>query len=201
MNSSVAVLAKAPRAGNAKTRLAPPCTLVQAAELAQVCLDQTLAVVRGSQAKHRYLLYDEELEIDGMTVIPQRGNSLDEKLAFAFQDVGEAVIIIGMDTPQIQVELLDDALGTLEAQDAVLGPTEDGGYWALGLRRSEMTVCLGVPMSRSDTAYHQQQRLKNLGLRYALLPQLRDVDTFADAIAVAGQVPDSPFARAVELVR
>ena len=73
----------------------------------------------------------------------------------------------------------------------------DGGWWALGLRRRHPGAFAGVPTSRSDTGARQAARLRALGLRIHRLPTRRDVDTWADAVAVAAAHPATGFAGAV----
>jgi hypothetical protein len=102
-----------------------------------------------------------------------------------------------MDTPQVAPSDLVHALDRLAepAIDAVLGPAADGGYWAIGLCEARPRVFLGVPMSTAGTGRAQHMRLRQLGLRVALLPALRDVDRIADARAVAALAPAGRFAR------
>ena len=104
-----------------------------------------------------------------------------------------------MDTPQVTRAQLDDAAGLLGDVDAVLGPAEDGGWWALGLRDpAHARVLRDIPTSRSDTGARTLRALDDLGLRVRLLPVLRDVDTVADARAVAVLCPaQSEFRRVV----
>ena len=132
----------------------------------------------------------------GFEVLPQRGNGLDERLAHALTDTGTGGLLIGMDTPQLTPARLTAALGALRAPgvDAVLGPSVDGGWWALGLRTPEPAVFLGVPMSTPHTGDAQRARLHQLRLRTFALPTMRDVDDFDDALAVAGTAPGSRFA-------
>jgi glycosyltransferase A (GT-A) superfamily protein (DUF2064 family) len=86
------------------------------------------------------------------------------------------------------------------AADAAFGPAADGGFWALGLRVPDPGLLLGVPMSTTSTGAVQRARLVAAGLRVTDLPQLRDVDTAADAVAIARLAPRTGFAaRAWEL--
>jgi glycosyltransferase A (GT-A) superfamily protein (DUF2064 family) len=102
-----------------------------------------------------------------------------------------------MDTPQLTPARLEVALRGLEASDSVLGPAFDGGYWAIGLKRPDPRALLDVPMSSEMTLTEQRRRLRSLGLSVADLETLRDVDTFADAVAVAAEAPATRFARAL----
>jgi uncharacterized protein len=99
-----------------------------------------------------------------------------------------------MDTPQVTPGLLTV---DWQAADAVFGPAADGGFWALGLRAPDPALLRGVPMSTASTGAIQRRRLLAAGLRVADLPELRDVDTAADAVAVARQAPKSRFAARV----
>jgi rSAM/selenodomain-associated transferase 1 len=203
--AALAVLAKAPLPGRSKTRLCPPCTPVEAARLASAALADTLSVARSVPAARHVLVIEGSPDAwlgFGFDVIPQRRGGLDERLAAAFEDVGGPALLIGMDTPQLTRRLLSEALCALERPgvDAVIGPAADGGYWCIGLRRSLPAAFIGVPMSAATTGRAQRLRLRELGLRVAELPTLRDVDRFEDAVAVAAAIPGSRFAAALEAV-
>lgn len=101
-------------------------------------------------------------------------------------------MLVGMDTPQVSVDLLTR---DWDGADAVLGLSEDGGYWAIGFRRHVPGAILGVPMSTDTTGEEQLRRLRALGLRVRLLPPLLDVDGPGDAAAVAALAPDTRFGR------
>jgi hypothetical protein len=193
------VIAKDPQPGRSKTRLCPPCSPRQAADLAEAALRDTLEVVRRTPASRRILALDGDAgrwQHAGFEIIAQRGSGLDERLSNAFHDVREPAMLVGMDTPQLTSELLLDGIGALQsrAADAVLGPAYDGGYWSVGLRHWHADVFAGVPMSRSDTLAHQRARLDRLGMRVHEQQPLRDVDTIEDARAVADFAPTSRFA-------
>jgi glycosyltransferase A (GT-A) superfamily protein (DUF2064 family) len=198
--TTLLVIAKQPVPGRVKTRLVPPCTYEQAAALAEAALADTLRTAATVPARRRVLVLDGEPGPwlpPGYDIVPQCGGPLDERLAAAFAAVRGPALLIGMDTPQVTRDLL-----TVDwnAADAVFGPAADGGFWALGLRVPDPDLLRGVPMSTPDTGAIQRARLLAAGLRVTDLPQLRDVDTAADAVAVAVQAPESRFAaRAREL--
>ena len=198
---AIVVIAKSPVAGRVKTRLCPPCTPVEAAALAEASLRDSLAVVASVDGVTRAIALDGHPGAwlpSGFSIHPQRGDGLAQRLASATMDVGGPVLVIGGDTPQVTPALLRDALEQLAHTDAVLGPASDGGYWAIGLRRADARVFAGVPMSTSRTGFVQLKRLRALGYRIRLLPELRDVDYIDDAVAVARLAPTTRFAAALE---
>jgi rSAM/selenodomain-associated transferase 1 len=213
MTAVLLIVAKAPVAGFAKTRLAPALGARHAARLAAAALLDTVECVRAVPDVVPVCALTGDLAaaersaelvaaLAGCVVIPQRGTGFADRLANAHADVGErfpnaSVLQVGMDTPQLRPALLTGALTRLADVDAVLGPAADGGWWALGLRRpADAHVLREVPMSRDDTGERTLFALRGLGLRVDHLPMLSDVDTVADAAGVAAQVPSSRFAHA-----
>jgi rSAM/selenodomain-associated transferase 1 len=196
----VLVMAKAPVPGRVKTRLCPPCTPEQAAGLAAAALRDTVTAALASRADRVVVALDGAPPAwlpSRVEVVAQRGRGLADRLANAWDDVGGPGVQIGMDTPHVTPALLDHARGLLDGVGAVLGPAEDGGWWAIGLHRPDARVFEGIEMSRAWTGARQRRRLLSLGLDVCLLPTLRDVDTIADAAAVASLAPDSEFAAAL----
>jgi rSAM/selenodomain-associated transferase 1 len=202
---ALVVIAKEPLPGRAKTRLTPPCSPEQAAALARASLFDTLEVVARTPAARRVLVFDGDpsgWRQDGFELIPQRGAGLDQRLAAAFDDVAPPALLVGMDTPQLTPSLLIDGITALlrPEVDAVLGPAVDGGYWSVGFRAPVRGAFAGVPMSTELTCRSQRARFAELGLRVHEQPVLRDVDTIEDARAVAGDAPETRFARALAAV-
>ncbi len=194
------VIAKDPRAGFAKTRLCPPCSPAQAADLAAAALSDTLEVVARTPASRKVLMLDgsdRRWRRPGLEVLAQRGGAFAQRLHYAFADVGGPALLVGMDTPQLTPELLSDGLGALTRFDAVLGPAYDGGYWSVGLRESFPRAFKDIPMSSETTMRHQRARFASLGLQTYEQPWLTDVDTIADAQLVAREAPYSRFAAAL----
>lgn len=213
------VVAKAPVPGEVKTRLSPPATAEQAAEIAAASLLDTLDTVLAvpnavpvvaltgdiSQAARSAEL---ELLLQRTTVLPQRGDDFAQRLVNAHLDTARlrprrAVLQIGMDTPQVTPDLLTgQAERLLAGADALLGPAYDGGWWVLGLREPVTARALAtVPMSRSDTGELTRHALRSAGLRVVKGPKLSDVDTMADAESVANTMRDGRFVEAVAAVR
>ncbi|HST84215.1 MAG TPA: DUF2064 domain-containing protein [Kineosporiaceae bacterium] len=201
---TVLVIAKEPRPGLVKTRLQSRFSPAQAAGLAAASLRDTLDTVRAAEVDRRVLALDGaagDWLPAGIDVIEQSQGGLGQRLAAAFEQVFETtrpgtataeVLLVGMDTPQVTAELLTR---DWNGADAALGLSEDGGFWAIGFKQHCPGAFTGIPMSTNDTGAAQLARLRSLGLRVHLLPVLRDVDTPADALAVAKLAPHSRFAQ------
>lgn len=197
---TVLVMAKAPQAGRSKTRLCPPCRPEQAAAVAEAALRDTLATVLGTPGVRRVVALDGPVGPwlpQGFGVVTQRGEGLGERLAHAIGTVGGPVVVIGMDTPQIDPTTLSSVVRSVRPGRAVLGPAADGGWWVLGLHRAEPRAFDGVPMSRADTGARQAEQLRRCGLAVDPAPELRDIDHWPDALAAAAARPGSRLAAAV----
>jgi rSAM/selenodomain-associated transferase 1 len=202
MRAQILVMAKAPVPGRVKTRLCPPYDPGQAAAIARAALSDTLAAVAEVGTERRVLVLSGcYAPPGGWSLVPQRGTGLAERLACAFADTarpGVASLVVGMDTPHLDPAVLAAAVKALADADAVLGPATDGGFWLLGLREPGHAEALrAVPMSVPDTGARAGAALRGRGLRLAYAPPLRDVDTAADAWAVARAHPHLTFAAAV----
>ncbi|CNG75946.1 glycosyltransferase [Mycobacterium tuberculosis] len=200
--ADLVVIAKEPVPGRVKTRLTTAYTPAEAAALAEASLRDTLTAAAAAPAGRRVLALDGAPGPwlpGGFTVIAQRGAGLDERLAAALDDAwtGRPLVLIGMDTPQITPALLARAARRLERCEAVVGPAADGGFWLLGLRRPDPRLLRGVPMSRPYTGVVLLARLRAARLRTGFLPRLTDVDTPADARAVAALAAGGRFAAAL----
>ncbi|MEV6283533.1 DUF2064 domain-containing protein [Kribbella sp. NPDC051770] len=195
--TTLIVIAKEPQPGKVKTRLQSEFTPQEAAALARASLSDTLAAVSATPADRYVVALDGEPGSwlpDHFAVVPQRGDGLDERLAGAFEDAydGTPMLLVGMDTPQLTPELLS---ADWDGHDAVLGLTEDGGYWCLGLRTPDRWALVGVPMSTDHTGRDQLTRLQALGYSVKVLPTLRDMDTPVDAAVIAAAYPELRVSR------
>jgi glycosyltransferase A (GT-A) superfamily protein (DUF2064 family) len=202
--TTIVVIAKECLPGRVKTRLHPPLSLEQAAELAAASGDETLGALAALPASGRILAFDgviPPLAAAGYEILPQSPGTLDLRLAAVFDACEGPTVLVGMDTPQVTSALLEPVFTDwTDDVDAWFGFADDGGFWTLALNDPTGDLIRGVPMSRSDTGALQLQRLTDAGLRVNLLPTLTDVDTIDDAHRVAGIAPDSGFARTLAAI-
>lgn len=217
--AALLVLAKAPVPGEVKTRLSPPATPAQAARIAAAALLDTLDAVLAVPHVTPVVALTGDLakavdatalttRLRATTVLPQRGTTLGQRIATSHADAAAVagdlpVLQVGMDTPQVDAGLLERCLDLLDGDgvDAVYGPAADGGWWALGVRRPAVAELIAhVPTSRPDTGPRTLAVLRAAGCRVGELPELSDVDTWADATAVAAEVPGGRFAATVAAV-
>lgn len=187
---------KVPEAGSAKTRLAPALGDRGAARLYRAFLDDTLRRTAGTEVEQRTLwLAGDDAGLErvrerhpGLPVRPQRGEDLGERMARAmetsFSEGGGRVLILGTDHPTLPPDLPARAFRLLESADLVLGPSDDGGYYAVGLRREAWPagreLFRGVPWSTGRVLSVTRAKAESAGLRRRELPQWYDVDLPAE---------------------
>jgi glycosyltransferase A (GT-A) superfamily protein (DUF2064 family) len=208
-SATVLLLAKEPVPGRVKTRLHSSFSPAEASRLAAAAIEDSLAAVGAARVARRIAVWDgagvswrHRLGRAGVAVLDQRPGSLNDRLTGAFLDStaadgpgtqDRARLLIGMDTPQATAALLES---DWDGADAVLGLSDDGGFWAIGLRGADPEECFrGIPMSTDRTGAAQLNRLVDLGLSVKLLAPLRDVDEPGDAAAVAYEHPRLHFSR------
>ena len=212
---AVLVVAKAPVPGLTKTRLAARIGARAAADVAAAAFLDLLQTLRDDRRRTLVALTGHpaaaarqgELAsaLAGCRVFAQVQGRLADRLVHAHRYAQECapgpLLQIGMDTPQLDSGTLDSAEEALSRHAAVLGPAVDGGWWALGLHTAAPAAALAdVRMSAATTGAHTREALLASGLvgdSVAELSTLRDVDDWADAVAVAAALPGSRFAAAV----
>ncbi len=208
------VFGKAPVPGGVKTRLAPALGPRGSAALYLAFLDDTLRAaseVAGAEvelwvpdaATGRSAL---EARYPGLRVRRQQGRGLGARLrgAFArsFDEGVDYVLVTGSDHPTLPSSYLGRALAALRGAHLVLGPTEDGGYYAVGLRRYAWPAAAGlfegIPWSTSGVLAATRERAERLGLCHVELPSWYDVDVPEDLARLeADAPPESATARAL----
>ena len=201
---TIAVIAKECIPGRVKTRLHPPFSLEEAAEIAAASLGDTLDVVSAIPADRRILFFDGQnppAEAGGFEVLQQNEGTLDQRLGYLFDEIDGPLLMIGMDTPQVSRALLEPAVERWHDDiDAWFGFASDGGFWALGMREPNGDLIRGVAMSEAETGRDQLERLLEADLRVKLLAEINDVDSIDDAREVAAIAPDGRFAEVFDRV-
>lgn len=197
------ILAKAPRPGYAKTRLAKALGVTYAAELAEAFLRDTCEAARALGSARGLLAYaprDAEAELTdlcaGLDLVPQVDGDLGARMAAAlrcaFEAGAERAVLVGSDTPQIGASGLRAGLRALDHSDVVFGPAEDGGYYLVGCRGPFPALFRDVPWSTNRVLEVSRTRARTLGLRTRLLRPLTDVDEAADLDGLRAALEAAP---------
>jgi uncharacterized protein len=191
---ALAVIAKEPVAGLAKTRLAPSLGDQGAAAVAAALLADTLTLVTAVEAEP-WLCFAPAAARDRMAalaprfrLLPQVDGDLGDRLAacaMALHASGATrLAIIGADTPHLPTAWCRAAFELLNRVDVVLGPALDGGYYLIAIDGSAgpppSELFTGVPMGSNQVLKETLRRTRRLGLRTGLLPPLRDLDRIED---------------------
>lgn len=193
LNIAIAILAKAPVAGLAKTRLAPALGAQGAATLAVRMLDyavaQAVAAALGPvtvwatpDTTHPAFLRLQQQH--GVALAVQGGGDIGQRMAAVFAaslaEQGIPLLLMGSDLPGLNAAVLQQAAAALATHDAVLVPALDGGYGLIGLHRPAPQLFEGLAWSTPAVLAQTRQRMAAAGLRHAELPALADIDEPAD---------------------
>ena len=221
---ALAVMTKAPQAGRVKTRLVPPLTQEEAAEINKCFLRDTAAAIsaacgrrpacppkprhsrvgdadnkRDTRASHGEAAiarasaiavytpigaesaYADILSVD-FSLLPQRGDKFGERLYFAVEDLlkcgFDSVCLIDSDSPTVPAENFAEAVELLSTSEdcVVLGPSDDGGYYLIGVKKPHRHLFEQIDWSTQRVLDQTMQRATEIGLDVKLLPTGYDVD-------------------------
>jgi rSAM/selenodomain-associated transferase 2/rSAM/selenodomain-associated transferase 1 len=198
----IALFAKPPTVGNAKTRLAPLVGEVQAAALAGCFLRDSWASLHRLEGVEPWISSTSTSPADFSLSPPPRlfdqgggdlGDRIERTLRAALGQADRA-LAVGADAPDLGERRLTEALQALDTADAVLIPATDGGFVALGLTTCAPGLFRGIPWSSPDTAACTLMRLRTAGMRVTVLPAWQDVDEPAELRALAARLVEAPEA-------
>jgi rSAM/selenodomain-associated transferase 1 len=197
------IMAKAPRRGAVKTRLAT--SLSPAAVTAFYCclLDDTLALAQSlSDVEVAIMCPDSDVtqlaQLAGreVSVVAQKGEGLAAGLTSVFahfaNDHQRRVIAFNSDSPHLQRSVLEDAFETLAAHDVVVGPTHDGGYYLVGAKASHPTLFAGDGMGTSSALERLLARVRALELSVGFADAFYDIDVADDLTRLAEELRLTP---------
>lgn len=201
---AVAIMAKTPKAGEVKTRLCPPLSPAGAAELYRCFLLDKIEQVRSLKTASPAIAYTPaegraffEQVAPGFILVAQWGADLGARLANSLGELLDrghrAALAIDSDTPTLPLGFLEQALDLATTTDAdlVLGPTEDGGYYLIGLRTVHRELFETMAWSTSQVLPETIRRAQAKGLRVASLPPWYDIDTPADLARLRARLAGS----------
>lgn len=193
VHTAVVIMAKVPEAGSVKTRLCPPLAPHTAAALYRAFLVDKIAQVRQLAQARPTIAYTPEDSRDffaalapDFLLIPQQGADLGERLANSFAQCFAmgytGVMAIDSDSPTLPTDFLQQAVDLLAMPhtNVVIGPSDDGGYYLIGLRALHRELFDNMPWSTAAVAPETQKRATAKGLKIAWLPPWFDIDTAED---------------------
>jgi rSAM/selenodomain-associated transferase 2/rSAM/selenodomain-associated transferase 1 len=203
---ALAVFARAPVQGAAKTRLAPLLGMDGAAALARRLALRALATAAAARLGPLYLFcapdarhpfFEECRTRFGARLREQRGDDLGLRMRQAFEALlaGHGrVLLVGTDCPALTTDHLARAAALLDDHDAVVWPAEDGGYVLIGLRRLAPELFAGIDWGTAQVMAQTRERLRRLGWRWAEAEALWDVDLPQDVarLLAAGLLDAEP---------
>jgi rSAM/selenodomain-associated transferase 1 len=195
---ALAVMTKAPQAGRVKTRLVPPLTPEEAAELNKCFLRDTAAAISSACSRRpagdeapcgiavytpvgAESAYNDILPVD-FSLLPQRGDRFGERLYLAVEDLFKsgfaALCLIDSDSPTVPAKNFAEAVELLSARGdrVVLGPSDDGGYYLIGVKKPHQHLFEQIDWSTERVLNQTIQRATEIGLEVKLLPAGYDVD-------------------------
>lgn len=206
MKPAIAILAKAPVPGLAKTRLMPALGAEGAAALAARLLEhaaiQAVSAALGpvtlwATPDLSHPIWARLQQGLGLALAVQPLGDLGQRMAHAFGQTSGPLLLIGTDLPAQDAAVLRAAAACLADHDAVFVPALDGGYGLVGLRQatpaSLQALFSGMRWSTPLVMADTRQRLAAAGLRHAELPALADIDEPADLIHLPAGWPVAPF--------
>lgn len=193
---ALAIMTKAPSEGQVKTRLSPPLTPAEAAFLSTCFLQDTATIIQTATQRgsvQRVALYTpttaapfyRELLSSEFLLVPQRGEDLGQRLTCAFEDLFRlgfsAVCLVGSDSPTLPPKTITETIEILAQpeENVVIGPTDDGGYYLIALKKLHRPLFEDIPWSSESVFEQTIQRARKTNLKVHLLPAWYDVDNAA----------------------
>ncbi|MFC1846010.1 TIGR04283 family arsenosugar biosynthesis glycosyltransferase [Chloroflexota bacterium] len=193
-NSSIVMLMRYPRPGLTKTRLAVTLGDVNATEFYRICathLAKEIGKLPGSV--HREIWYSEGTDQEmvdwlgsELSYMPQPNGDLGTRLISAldhsFRQGINRTIAVASDIPELTSDILTHALTMLEKADMVIGPTFDGGYYLIGMKKLRRSLFQDISWSTGKVYTQTIDIARKLGLSFHILPKLHDIDTGEDLL-------------------
>ena len=196
------IMAKAPRPGTVKTRLAPGLSLQAVAAFYRCLLDDTLTLARLLDGVEVAVMCPDSdvndltrLAGSGLSVVAQKGEGLAAGLTSVFAHFAgnqqRRIIAFNSDSPHLPRSVLEEAFETLAAHDLVVGPTHDGGYCLVGAKTSP-ALFAGDGMGTSTALERLLSRAQALNLSVGFTDPFYDIDVADDLLRLASELRRAP---------
>lgn len=207
----VLIFAKAPEAGQVKTRLAKSVGSEEAVEIYRGMIRDLLRGLGSGDELDIEVMWSGSRDVPGNVLIetfsPHRlsrqiGHDLGERMTTAISERAllqrtRQIIAIGTDLPDLERSDLEAAFSLLDSCEWVIGPAIDGGYYLIGCRSDsfDARVFEGIHWGKSSVLEATTERIRELGAAVALLPERADIDDIDDLVDYVGRHPDGEVAR------
>ena len=206
-DTSLIIMAKKPIVGSTKTRLCPPLSHHQASALYEALLLDTIALGTELKGVDLAIAVTPSDTIDYFQTVappdalllpvecPDIGSCLSQVLENLIDKGYKKAFAINSDGPSLPPDYLHQAVRSLDDRDLVLGPSEDGGYYLVGVKRHQPEVFIGITWSTSQVLSQTLSKASDLGLLVALLPEWYDIDTWEDLVRLEAELEHLPTDR------
>ena len=185
----VIVFVKNIKLGKVKTRLAATIGNQGAFDVYTLLVDVTEKAIKNIKADKRIYFSEAVVEntwINNFKAV-QKGESLGDRMSNAFkqgfEDGYDRIVLIGSDLPDIMESQINTGLQTLQTNEVVFGPAEDGGYYLVGFSKFHDFVFQNKPWSQDNLLEETLSELKENRVTFSTLETLNDIDTFEDLVA------------------
>ena len=189
MNSVLIIFIKNPILGKVKTRLARSIGDEKALMIYRELLNKTMDIASKTECNREvwysgYINENDQVDPRLFEKKLQEGSNLGERMSNsfsqAFENGSDKAVIIGSDCPDVTDELIAKAFQILDKADLVIGPSLDGGYYLLGMKKYHPELFLGIEWSEISVYETTVRKAKSIGLKISVLPALNDIDTIED---------------------
>ena len=198
------IMAKAPRPGAVKTRLAPSLSPAAVTAFYRCLLDDTLALAR-SLGDVEVAIMCPDSDVNELTQLA--GNRSERRcterrgsccrphfgVCALYGDHQRRIIAFNSDSPHLPRSVLEEAFETLVAHDVVVGPTHDGGYYLVGAKASHPTLFANDGMGTSSALERLLSRARALGLSVGFADPFYDIDVADDLTRLGRRIAAGPF--------
>ncbi|MFN3740555.1 MAG: TIGR04282 family arsenosugar biosynthesis glycosyltransferase [Thermodesulfovibrionales bacterium] len=185
-DKSLGIIFRTPEYGKVKKRLASETGHEMALSIYKKMLFTTMQKALLLDNVEIYGFYDGRFPQDialrykKIILIPQRGKDLGEKLynaaSYLYEKGYRKIVLIGADSPDLPVEYIQEAFSRLDSSDVVIGPSEDGGYYLIGMKRPEDYLFKDIPWGSPEVLKRTISKIEKQEPSYFLLPEWYDID-------------------------